>query len=131
MAKKPKKPAKPKEDPEREHRIDMEVVVDCYDADERRMGWYGYLEDQLRFPFTATCVVQRATSPLRVGDEVEVIGMAPEEDCRGEMFVMMQWDRKEGLGVPLSQLQPISETDEPTREAVEDWHYWVQRGYEF
>ena len=62
-------------DPEREKRIDMEVVVDCYDRHERAMGWYGYLEDQLRFPFTATCTIFRAISPLRVKDEIEVLGM--------------------------------------------------------
>ena len=122
---------KPKKDPERDDRIHMEIVVDAYDSDERRMGWYAYLEDQLQFPFTATCVAKRATSPLKVKDEVEVIGMAPEDECRGEMFVMIRSDRKEGLGVPLSQLRPIKETDEQTRQAVEDWHYWVEQGYEF
>jgi hypothetical protein len=109
----------------------MEIVVDCYNEDEVAMGWYNYLEDRLRFPFTAQCVAKRAVSPLRPRDEVEVIGMAPEEECGSEMFVMIRWDRKEGLGVPLSQLKPISETDEQTQQAVEDWHYWVGQGYEF
>ena len=27
----------------REHRIDMEIVVDCYNEDERAMGWYCHL----------------------------------------------------------------------------------------
>jgi hypothetical protein len=34
-----------------------------------------------------------------------------------------------GLAVPLSQVKPISETDEDTREAVADWHYWGDQGY--
>jgi hypothetical protein len=33
--------------------------------------------------------------------------------------------------VPLSQLQPVPKTDEETKQAVADWHYWVQMGYEF
>ena len=126
-----KKRRKAKRDEAREHRIRMEVVVDAYGEEERAMGWYYYLEDKLQFPFTATCVAKRATSPLRVGSEVEITGMAPEEECRHEMFVMMRWEFKEGLAVPLSQLEPNRHTDDETREAVEDWRYWVKTGYEF
>ena len=93
------------------------------------MGWFGYLEDQLQFPFTAHCITKRAISPLRVGDEVEVISVAPEEECEREVFVMIRWER-DGLGVPLSQLKPAAADDETVR-AVADWHYWIARGYRF
>jgi len=122
---------KPKRDEEREERIDSEIVVDCYEREERAMAWYAYLEEQLRFPFTATCIAQRAVSPLRVKDEVEVLGMAPEEECGSEVFVMMQWDRREGLAVPLAQLKPHPEAGEKTVQAVADWHYWRSMGYEY
>ncbi len=122
--------AKPKPDPKREQRIAMKIIVDAYDAQERAMGWYYYLQEQLQFPFIATCIAKRATSPLHVKDEVEVIGMPGEEECEHEMFVTIRWER-EGLAVPLSQLKPISATDEQTKQAVEDWHYWVRMGYEF
>ncbi|MBI3144157.1 MAG: calcium-binding protein [Pseudogulbenkiania sp.] len=109
----------------------MEIVVDAYEAHERAMGWYYYyLEDQLQLPFTATCIATRAISPLQVKDEVEVIGMAGEEECEHEMFVTIRWER-EGLAVPLAQLKPIRVTDEGTKQAVEDWHYWVTMGNEF
>ncbi len=114
----------------REQRIMNEIVVDAHDDEERAMGWYSYLEDTLEFPFTATCVARRAISPLLVGDEVDVNGMAPEDECRHEMFVMMRWEFKEGLAVPLSQLKPICHTDDQTLEAVEDWRYWVEKGNE-
>ena len=114
----------------REQRIAMEIVVDAYDEQERAMGWYCYLEDTLEFPFTTTCVKKRAISPLRVGDEIEVIGMAPEKECHHEMFVMMRWER-DGLAVPLSQLKAYRSTDKTTKQAVEDWLYWVAMGYEF
>jgi hypothetical protein len=122
--------AKPKRDEEREDRITMEIVVDAYGPEERALGWYNYLDSELQFPFTATCIAKRAISPLQVKDEVEVIGMPGEEECEREMFVTIRWE-KEGLAVPLSQLKPIRATDEQTRQAVEDWHYWVQMGYEF
>lgn len=122
-------PKRNKSDSVREQRILMEVVVDAYAPDERAMGWYYYLEGKLNVPFTAWCATRRAVSPLRVKDEVEVIGMAPEEECGREMFVTIRWE-KDGLAVPLSQLK-VGDADEQTREAVEDWHYWVKRGYEF
>ena len=127
---KSKKPKKPKRDETREQRISMEIVVDAYNEEERAMGWYYYLEDKLTFPFLTRCISERAISPLRVGDEVEVVGMAPEDECEKEMFVETPWERKRTLAVPLSQLKVVH-GDEETRQAVEDWHYWVEMGYEF
>ena len=127
---KSKKPKKPKRDEAREERISMEIVVDAHDEEEQAMGWYYYLEDKLTFPFLTRCINQRATSPLRVGDEVEVVGMAPEDECGQEMLVETPWEQKRSLAVPLSQLKVVH-GDEETQQAVEDWHYWVEMGYEF
>jgi hypothetical protein len=115
-------------DDEREERITMEIVVDAYGPEERAMGWYSYLDDTLHFPFLARCIVRRAISPLRVGDEIEVLEMAPEEECGHEMFVLTRWDRGT-LAIPLSQLEGVAVDDE-TRQAMEDWQYWVDRGYQ-
>lgn len=117
-------------DPEREERIAMEIIVDTYDAQESAMGWYYYLEDHLRFPFKASCITRRPISPLHVGDKVEVIGMPDACECEHEMFVTIRW-KKEDLAVPLSQLQPVGPIDHKTRQAIEDWHYWVDMGYDF
>jgi hypothetical protein len=121
---------RPKRDEEREDRIVMEIVVDAYDEIERAMGWYYYLDNNLRFPFKATCIAKRATSPLRLTDKVDVIGMPGEEECEHEMFVTIRREEDE-LAVPLAQLQPVPSTDAQTKQAVEDWHYWVAMGYGF
>jgi hypothetical protein len=115
-------------DEEREQRITMEIVVDAYTPQEQAMGWYYSLEDRLTFPFVARRIAERAVSPLRVGDEVEVVGMAPEEECQHEMFVLIRWERR-GLAVPLAQLEGVA-VDEQTRQVIEDWQYWVAQGYE-
>jgi hypothetical protein len=115
-------------DEEREQRITMEIIVDAYTPEEQAMGWYYSLQDRLRFPFAARCIAERSISPLRVGDEVDVVGMAPEEECQHEMFVLIRWERR-ALAVPLAQLEGIV-VDEQTRQAIEDWHYWVAQGYE-
>lgn len=118
-----------KEDKEREERIEIEIIVDAYDEEERSMGWYYYLEDKMRFPFNARCIKERRTSPLKKGEVIEVIGMAPEEDCEKEIFVEIRWQDRT-LGAPLSQLEGIA-VDEDTQQAMDDWRYWTGRGYEF
>jgi hypothetical protein len=115
-------------DEEREQRIEMEIVVDANGPEEQALGWYNYLEENLQFPFLTRCITERAISPLRVGDEVEVIGLGPQEECAREMFVLTPWERR-SLAVPLSQLE-ATVADEQTTQAVEDWQYWVEQGYE-
>jgi hypothetical protein len=112
-----------------ERRITMEIVVDAYTESERAMGWYYYLEGALQFPFRARCIRRRIVSPLRRGDEVEVMRMAPAEECEYEMFVVIRRERHR-LAVPLSQLEGIK-IDRRTLQAIEDWHYWIKKGYEF
>lgn len=107
----------------------MEIIVDAYGPEEQAMGWYYYLEEKLHFPFLAKCIAERAISPLRKGDEIEIAGMAPESECQHEMFVETRWDRRT-LAIPLAQIQPFTATDAETKEAVADWHYWVSQGYE-
>ncbi|MFO1352961.1 MAG: calcium-binding protein [Gammaproteobacteria bacterium] len=121
------KPVTP--DPERDQRIAHEIVVDAHHSEERAMGGYAYLEDELRFPFTACCIVKRARSPLQVNDKVEVLDLASAEACEHEIFVAIAWERH-GLAVALMPLEPIAETDDHTQQTVADWHDWVNRGYE-
>jgi hypothetical protein len=116
-------------DKEREHRIKYEAIVDCYDEGEMAMGWYYYLDDKITFPFKAKCDVKKRTSPLKVGEIVNVIGMSPEDECEKGMFVEIEWD-DDALAVPLEQIKPI-DVDDDTKEAIEDWHYWIARGYQF
>jgi hypothetical protein len=119
-------------DEAREQRIADEIVVDAYGPEEQAMGWYYYLQDRLVFPFIARCRLRRQTSPLQVGDEVDVIAMADEDDCEREMFVAIRWGHRasDSLIVPLAQLDVVHAEDETTAEAVADWHYWDER-YEF
>ncbi len=121
--------AKPERDEDRDERITMEIVVDAYGPEEQAMGWYCYLHDNMQFPFTATCISKRRISPLKAGATVEVVGMPPEDECEREMFVEIAWDG-DRLAVPLSQLE-APEADEETQQAIGDWHYWVNQGYEF
>ena len=119
--------AKRKEDPVREERIQNEIVVDAYGPGEQAMGWYYYLEDKIRFPFQAKCIVAKAVSPLLKGETVEVQSMAPEEACSGDMLVLIKWQGRT-MAVPLAQLQAVK-GNKATNEAIADWHYWLAQGY--
>lgn len=102
----------------REQRIKMEIVVDAYGPEEQAMGWYYYLEEKLAVPFQARVRTELPVSPLTLGDEVEVLGMAPEEVCGADMFVWVR-QPKRNLAVPLSQLAPLG-NDQTINEAVAD-----------
>jgi len=121
--------SRPREESDREHRIAEEVIVDAYDSVERAMSWYYYLEGKLRMPFAASCIVKRQSSPLKVGERVNIVGMASEDECMSEVLVVVTRSKAK-LAVPLGQLRCES-GDEQTCEAVEDWHYWLARGYAF
>ena len=116
------------EDQDRERRIRDEAIVDAYGPEEQALGWYYYLEDKITFPFSARCTEARRISPLKKGEQVSVIEMAPEDDCMHEMFVIIEW-KERNFGVPMAQLEPV-DVDDDTQEAIEDWQYWVKRGYQ-
>ncbi len=118
-----------KREEDREERIALAILVNGHGEKERAVAWHAYLADTLAFPFTARCHAKRAISPLLIGDDVDVIGLGPAEECAHEIFVVMRWDHA-GLAVPLSQLV-VTSGDEETQQAVEDWLYWVARGDRF
>lgn len=120
---------KPRKEPAREDRIENEAIVDAYGPQEHAMGWYYYLENRLGFPFQAKCIASKITSPLKKGEDVEVLSMASEDACAKDMLVLVRWQGRK-LAVPLLQLTAVNR-DDSTVEAIGDWHYWVAQGYQF
>lgn len=117
------------EDAEREERITMEIVVDAYNSDEQAVGWYCYLENTLTFPFQ----VEMVDDPSRPGRPVTVTALADADDCRHEMYVTAEWVDEDGDededDLPLADVRPVK-ADAKTAEAVADWHYWTEMGYQ-
>ncbi|GHT17152.1 calcium-binding protein [Planctomycetales bacterium] len=118
-----------KNDPVREQRINYEIVVDAYDSDERAMGWHVSIDDTIQKNVRCRCRKTRSMSPLKIGEEVDVLGVAPADDCESEMFVLVSWNDRE-LAVPLEQLEPIR-GGAKSIEIIEDWLYWCLMGYKF
>jgi hypothetical protein len=114
------------EDDDFDQRLENEIITDAK-PDELWIGWYYYRDDRLGFPFKARCIAERPTSPLRVGEVVEVRGMPAEDVCEHDMFVNIGWQDRL-VAVPLVQLAGIA-ADEGTEQAIQDWRTWVERGY--
>jgi hypothetical protein len=51
----------------------MEILVDCYNESEQALGWYYYLEEHLRFPFSGPRPDRRlaagSNSPVHLSPE--------------------------------------------------------------
>jgi calcium binding protein len=118
-----------KKDSVREDRIHNEAIADANGPEEQVMGWYNYLDDKIRFPFQGKCIAAKVVSPLRKGETVEVLRMAPEDACSADMLVLIHWQGRT-MAAPLSQLAAV-DPDDSTAEAIADWHYWVAQGYSF
>lgn len=116
------------DDDDFDQRLSLEIIPDAYGPEEQALSWYYYLEEHLHCPFQAKCVAERPTSPLHAGEKVEVVGMPTEEVCDHDMFVNIRFHQRV-MAVPLAQLAGVA-VDEETQQAIQDWHTWVDRGYE-
>ena len=104
-----------------EHRIDYEIIVDCYEDHEVQMGWYYYMEDKLNFPFTATVEIEKRNGQKEL-KKVEVLKSTCKEEFGEDMMVGVAFDEFVH-SVPLLSLKNI-EADEETLRALGDWVYW-------
>ncbi len=109
--------------------IEDEIVVDCYDSEEVVSGWYHWLYDQMKFPFTARCIHETRGSLLRVDETVTVTDMGDMDECDAGMRVLIEW-KDRTCSVPLEQLVYEGE-DKNTQQAIKVWNYWMQQGYSF
>lgn len=94
---------------------------------EAQEAWVAFLERTLRFPFTGQCRFEWEVNHLTQGDIVSVTGLARNEPRVGHVFVRVM-NGQRSIPIPLFQLAPFL-ADPETKQAVEDWHYWVERGY--
>jgi hypothetical protein len=120
-------------DETREHRIETEIIVDAEDKEDRAMGWYYYLDDMIEFPFMGKWKKKSRKTSTIEEKPVEVLGMAPEDDCLRDMYVDVAYigAKEDDIHTAkLSDIEPI-DVDEETQEAIADWLYWLGRGYKF
>ncbi len=120
-------------DETREHRIATEIIVDAEDKEDRAMGWYYYLEESLNCPFMAKWKKKSRKTATTEEKQVEVLGMAPDDECLKDMYVEVadiNGNEDDVYSAKLSEIEPI-DVDPETAEAIADWRYWLARGYKF
>ncbi|CEJ43655.1 calcium-binding protein [Umezakia ovalisporum] len=120
-------------DENREHRIETEIIVDAEDKEDRAMGWYYYLDDTLNVPFMAKLIKKSRKTSTEEEKIVEVLGMAPDDECLKDMYVEVVEPNGKDEDVFTAKLSDIVaiDTDSETEEAMADWRYWLARGYKF
>jgi hypothetical protein len=68
--------------------------------------------------FAARRTAERAISPLRVGDGVDVVGTAPEGERQHEMSVLIRWERHLRMGQLAGHCGGVNDLSNPGRAAV-------------
>ena len=98
----------------------QQAIVDAYGAEERAMGWYYYLENQLRFPFQARCTVSKVVSPLSKGETVQILRMAPEDSMLRRHARADPLARPEigGASVPTGRIESDESTAKPSATGI-------------
>jgi hypothetical protein len=108
---------------EMQYKIDYEIIVDCYDEYEVSMGWYYYMEESLKFPFTATAEQKMADGKIKL-TEIKVTGLASDEEgFMGKDFAFEMLKGEHFSNIWYSKLSQINGDDE-TLEALAVWDYW-------
>lgn len=109
-------------DPERDKRIEDEIIVDCYDDYEVKSAWECYLADNIHFPFPAKTKIKNKQGE-EVLMEVEVLRLDKKSGLRVEVT---QKDSEFVFSVRLLDLKEVRGNFE-TRHAINDWKYWKRR----
>ena len=111
---------------EMQHKIDYEIIVDCYDEYEVSMGWYYYMEETLKFPFKAKAKLKKVDGSVKL-TEIQVTGLAADEEgFMGNDFDLEILTGGHFSNIHYSQLSQIKADDE-TLEAFAIWEYWNRK----
>ncbi|MGB1243214.1 MAG: calcium-binding protein [Chitinophagales bacterium] len=108
-------------DPNRDHRIIYEIVVDAYGDEEVNMSWYYYFADNLEFPFNAVAHLKKRNGKKENLD-IEVIEVASNTDEPLKLGFVFT---KQGFVFPIA-VEDLFEVDttEENLEILNDWLYW-------
>ncbi len=110
-------------DDEREQRITDEVIVDCYDEAEERMGWFYYMYDGLAFP-----IMGQANMPISGGKtalkKIKIVGIDPKAENGSKIRIgVIVNGTRELIHISPEYLDRIETSDE-NLDIINDWLYW-------
>lgn len=110
-----------KQDAERQHRIDYEIIVDCYDEVEENMGWYYYFEENLEFPIEAIIKLRKQDNKVEVVP-IRIISIASKEEEEPRLGYVLQGSDY----IHSIRIEDIVKvvTNENNLQVLNDWRYW-------
>lgn len=116
---------------EKRHKIDYEIIVDCYDDHEVNMGWYYFFEKTLEFPFEAAMFIKSRDGKSKL-KKVDVLGIATKEgDFDNLQEIALEVSPKESeiiMEAGISKLKNLKGS-QANREAFEIWNFWKSGQY--
>lgn len=107
-----------------QHKIDYEIVVDCYDDYEVAVGWVTTMNDEIDFPFSATAALKKKDGSLEQ-KTVQIVGLASNEDDfhSNDFFLNMEFGEYI-IPIAYAQLTNIV-ASEQTLDLFQCWNYWI------
>ena len=107
-----------------QHKIDYEIVVDCYDDYEVAVGWITTMNDDIEFPFTATAALKKKDGLVEY-KTVQIVGLtSDEDDFHGNDFYLSMEEGEYIFPIAYSQLTNIV-ASEQTLELFQCWNHWI------
>ena len=99
-----------------------EVIVDCYDEQEVKMGWAIFMTDNINYPFEAEYDLKKASGGTQK-EKVQVIGNESSESnfSMDAFYVQIEVN---GMVMPADiEKLKIIDADETTRTTLQVWKH--------
>lgn len=108
-----------------QHKIDYEIVVDCYDDYEVATGWLITMSEELEFPFEAMAELKKKDGSTE-HKTVQIVSLeSDEDDFQGNDFFLNMEHGEYIVPIAYSQLSNIV-ASEQTLELFQCWNHWIK-----
>lgn len=117
---------------EKIHKIDYEIIPDCYDAYEVEMSWFYYFNDNLEFPFEAEIYLKNRKGKKSLV-KIDVLAMVKDGgDFNDETGVAFEVSPKKSDFVFDINIRKLKNAkgNSSVKEAFEIWQFWRSDDYE-
>ena len=112
-----------KDDENRTYRIRTQVTSLGRNAEQKFSAWHLYLKNKLKFPFDGLWKHTFYSDP----EKVIVIELLDLETCQDAYDILVKVQNQGIVSEkPLFSIIEVLTADDNTKEAVEDWHFWIK-----
>lgn len=112
--------------------ISDEIIVDCYDDDEIKNGWFHYLQDELQFPFEAEIEIKNRSNRKSMV-QVDVLDLSDSNLGLKAPAVILDVSEKGSdkvMDVSISKLENVK-GNQASINAVAVWKHWDSGKFKF